>query len=131
MDTRSKILSPEAACEVALEARRKGRRLKVLTGYFDVVVATHAHELRQVRNGTEPSILMVVLTPPPQPVLSERARAELIAAFGVVDYVVNAGQESIAGLLENLHADEIIHRESEDDRCMQQLIEHVHRRHHI
>ena len=71
---------------------------------------------------------MVVLTPPPQPVLSERARAELIAAFGVVDYVVITDETDAAGLIESLKPAVLVRLDTADARRIRQLTEHVHRR---
>ena len=130
MDTRGKIITREAAVETARALDRNGRRLRVVTGHFDVLQAAHVRELRQVRDGEgSPAALMVALTEPAEPVLSDRARAELVAALDMVDYVVIVTDGSLSEFLDSLQADEIIHREPDDNRHRQRLIQHVHSRH--
>ena len=125
MDTRSKIISPERALELARE-----RKLQVVAGSFDVLLAAHALDLRKVRDNTAAGALMVVLTPPSVPLLSERARAEMVAALHMVDYVVTAGEGSIGEFLKALPA-EVISRQAADQEQTRQLMTHVHRRHNL
>ena len=47
---------------------------------------------------------MVVVTDPPRPILPARARAELVAALAVVDYVVLSEEERLEDLLARLEA---------------------------
>ena len=128
MDTRSKILSGESAVETGCRLKQQGKRLCVVTGYFDVILAADARDLG-VRKGTGPVALMVVLLTPPDPILGERARAELMAGLDMVDYVVTAGEGSIEALLRRLPADEVVPWQTADEERMRYLIEHVHSRH--
>ena len=86
MDTRHKIIEPQQALALARGLRTKG--VKIVTGYFDVIVADHVRRLREIKNGS--GTLVVVVLDPPEPLLAARARAELVAALGMVDYVVPA-----------------------------------------
>jgi len=119
----------EQAREVAARPRvRPGRRVAV-TGFFDVLLAEHARELARVSQVTEKESLWVVLVSPLTPVLPARARAELLAALGMVDYVVIAeGCEDLENLLRSLRPDHIVRAEADHERRRRQLIEHAQRR---
>jgi glycerol-3-phosphate cytidylyltransferase-like family protein len=127
MDTRNKIITPDRAAALAGELRATGAALKVVTGYFDVLVAGHVRRLREIADGA--ATLMVVVEDPPAPVLGARARAELVAALTVVDYVVPADKMALRELLRHFRADEIVEEESADLLRAQWLTEHVQRRH--
>lgn len=76
MDTRSKIvdtLPPD--CEI-------------VEGFFDPLLAAHAAQLTSIPK-TRP--LAVVIRDPEEPLLSSRARAELVAGIACVDYVIIGG----------------------------------------
>ena len=128
MDTRNKIIAPERAVEIISEMRSQRVRPEVLTGYFDVLLASHVRRLREVRNGADR--LLVIVLDPPDPVLPARARAELVAALGVVDYVVPAGKHKAEELLRYFEAGEIVREESADLTRAHALAEHVHGRQH-
>jgi bifunctional ADP-heptose synthase (sugar kinase/adenylyltransferase) len=83
LDTRTKIVS-------AAEARQRlaGQSAHWLSGYFDPLLAEHVRMLRQ--NTAAGCRLVVEIANPPQPLLPARARAELVAALAIVDYVVLA-----------------------------------------
>jgi hypothetical protein len=48
MDTREKIITPERAAALAGQLRTKGSALKVVTGYFDVLVAEHVRRTAEL-----------------------------------------------------------------------------------
>ena len=121
MDTRRKIVNEDAALEVA---RATAGKLTVVVGTFDVVLAAHARGLDQGRHP-----LMVVLAPAAVPLLGERARAELVAALHMVDYVVIPGATEIEPFVRRLGADQVIWRQAADEQEQRRLIEHVQRRH--
>jgi bifunctional ADP-heptose synthase (sugar kinase/adenylyltransferase) len=118
MDTRSKILTAAAALEL------EPRPLAVVTGYFDILRAGHARDLGQVRNHP----LLVAVLPLAGELLPQRARAELVAALRVVDYVVIADDGDVERLVDGLRPVEFVRLEAADARRARQLIEHVHRR---
>lgn len=97
MDTRQKIALAGAT---------------VVTGHFDPLTAAHVRRLSELKQEGRP--LAVVITSPPDPILPAQARAELIAALGIVDQVVIAR--------------ELIHEEEADLGRSRQLIEHVRSR---
>jgi len=125
MDTRHKIIEPHHALALAQDLRAKG--VKIVTGYFDVLVAEHVRRLWEIKNGS--GTLIVVVLDPPEPLLAGRARAELVAALGVVDYVVPAGEQAARQLLSYFTASEIVREESADLLRARRLSEHVKRRH--
>ncbi len=81
LDTRTKIIPLHEINE-----RLGDRAVRWVSGHFDPMLADHVRGLNQER---EPGQALVVeVTNPPQPLLAQRARAELVAALSMVDYVV-------------------------------------------
>lgn len=81
MDTRSKIIPLEEARE-----RRRYQSTSWLAGHFDPLLAEHVRRLHE--QFAPGRLLIVEVTNPKQPLLPQRARAELVAALSMVDYVV-------------------------------------------
>ena len=94
---RNKILTPAAALQLGL------RSPVVVTGYFDVVLAAHAREFEQVRNriGRLPRSSWSSSRSQGE-ILSARARAEMVAALRMVDYVVIADDTDLESLIASL-----------------------------
>jgi len=81
LDTRSKIVT-------RAEARQHlgDKPARWVSGHFDPLLAEHVHRLRDFSaNG---HALVVEITNSAKPLLSQRARAELVAALSAVDYVI-------------------------------------------
>ena len=116
MDTRSKILTLAAALELPTVAA-------IVTGYFDVLRVEHLHELGRVRGRP----LLVVVLPLAGEIVPQRARAELIAALRMVDYVVIADDGDVERLIDGLRPVEFARLEEADARRARRLIEHVRR----
>ena len=85
-DTRSKIVSPEAFLSYA-EAHPE---LPIVLGYFDPMWAPHAERLQSLAADGK---LLVIVAPLETALLNDRARAELVASFGMVDRVTLASDE--------------------------------------
>jgi hypothetical protein len=115
MDTRNKILSPEAA----------PRGCTVVTGAFDVVLAADARQLAEIRESHPGRPLLVVVLPLSEELLPKRARAELVAALRMVDYVVTADDDALLASLEPV---QLVRLEEVHAARKRQLMEHVHRR---
>jgi hypothetical protein len=81
LDTRTKIVSEEDA-----RLRLGGQPAQWVTGHFDPLLAEHVRRLRECSSPDRQ--LIVEITNPARPLLTQRARAELVAALGMVDYVV-------------------------------------------
>ncbi|HLK22601.1 MAG TPA: hypothetical protein VKT81_26830 [Bryobacteraceae bacterium] len=110
MDTRTKIVS-EA------EARRRlpGESARWLSGYFDPLLAEH---VKLLRAHTAPGQKLVVeIVNPPRPLLAARARAELVAALGLVDFVVLRDEPKVT-------------EPPADAGVTERFIQHVLHRHH-
>lgn len=122
MDTRSKILTPECAQEAPAP-------VVLATGTFDVLRAAHARELAAIRAQIGPAATLVVgILPGGRQWLSARARAELVAALRVVDYVVIAAGREAEEWIALLRPAEVVRLEADDARHTQELIRHVHQR---
>jgi glycerol-3-phosphate cytidylyltransferase-like family protein len=89
LDTRTKIVPLHE-----IEERLESRAASWISGHFDPLLAEHIPRIEQAR---EPGRLLVVkVTNPAQPLLAQRARAELVAALGLVDFVVLGDGEASA-----------------------------------
>ena len=115
MDTRNKILSPDAA----------PRGCTVVTGVFDVVLAADARQLAEIRESHPDRPILVVVLPLSEELLPQRARAELVAALRMVDYVVAADHRDLEQLVAAIEPPEVIRFEAADAQRAQQLTEHV------
>jgi bifunctional ADP-heptose synthase (sugar kinase/adenylyltransferase) len=118
VDTRTKILDAEAAIAAAGEARRAGKTVKLVAGAFDPLLAAHARRLREIAQ--EGAVLFAAIREPAAPLLPAQARAELVAAMGVVDYVVLGDAP--------LRPDEVYREESADAGRTRDLIRNVQKR---
>jgi hypothetical protein len=118
MDTRTKIVSPEAA----------PRGCTVVSGTFDVVIAEDARELAEISAGGEERPFVVVVLPLVGSLLTQRARAELVAALRMVDYVVTADDTAADALLASLEPAQLVRLEEVHAVRKRQLMEHVQRR---
>jgi D-beta-D-heptose 7-phosphate kinase/D-beta-D-heptose 1-phosphate adenosyltransferase len=128
MDTRQKILTRQTAHDLARRLQGNGRRLVIVTGYFDPLLADHVRKLRQLaQTKLEAAILAIVLNPT-NPLLSQQARVELVAALSMVDYVLPLEHSDLEPSLKQFHAEEIVRQEQDDRERVRGLIEHVHRR---
>ena len=125
MDTRSKILTAPDAINTA---RGLDRPLLVVTGYFDILVADHARQLGRLQKENSGAALMVVVLPRESELLSQRARAEMVAALAMVDYVVTEASGDPAALIDSLGPASVYRWEAADAARARQLVEHVQRR---
>src|SRR5581483_1768892 len=128
MDTRAKILEFDAAIRTIRDLHERQASIRFVTGYFDVLLAGHVTQLRAVKESTPACRLLAVIAQPPDPILSLRARAELVAALAMVDYVVTAEPDQMDQLIAALGDYEPVRLEEADEQRVRQLIEHVHRR---
>ena len=112
MDTREKILSRKGAQDVLEEHRRAGRRIVFANGVFDLLHVGHIRYLQAAR--AEGDVLIVgvnsdrsarALKGEGRPILTERARAALVAALAAVDCVVLFDEPDARALLRELRPD--------------------------
>ncbi len=110
--TASKVISRDELKSAIAERKRNRKRVVLANGCFDTLHVGHVRYLEGARR--EGDVLVVAvnddasvrgLKGPGRPILSENARAELVAAFRVVDYVVLFHEPNVEPLLELLRPD--------------------------
>jgi len=109
-----------------LEAAPRG--CTVVSGTFDVVIAEDARELTEIRASGVDRALVAVVLPMAGSLLPQRARAELVAALRMVDYVVTADDTAADALLASLEPAQLVRLEEVHAVRKRQLMEHVQRR---
>lgn len=104
-----KILDREVLRSQLEKHRKRGGRIVLANGCFDLLHVGHVRYLEGARK--EGDVLVVAvnsdasvrdLKGPGRPVLPEKARAELVAALQAVDYVVRFGEGSVEELLREI-----------------------------
>jgi rfaE bifunctional protein nucleotidyltransferase chain/domain len=112
MDTREKILSREGLHDVLDEHRRAHRKIVFANGVFDLLHAGHVRYLQAARS--EGDVLVVGINSDAstrklkgegRPILTERARAALVAALEAVNYVVVFDESDVNALLREFQPD--------------------------
>jgi D-beta-D-heptose 7-phosphate kinase/D-beta-D-heptose 1-phosphate adenosyltransferase len=110
-----KIVTREAAVELAERWRRKGWRVGFTNGCFDLLHPGHVHLLEQARAGCDRLIVGLNsdtsarrLKGAPQPAQPEAARAAILASLAVVDLVVIFEEDTPEELIRALHPDVLI-----------------------
>jgi rfaE bifunctional protein nucleotidyltransferase chain/domain len=112
MNTREKILPLDELAARLAEERREGRRVVLANGCFDLLHTGHVSFLEGARR--EGDVLVVAINSDAserklkgagRPVMPADARAQLVAAMGVVDYVTVFEETNVEGLLERLRPD--------------------------
>src|SRR5947207_2907210 len=112
MDTREKILDRDALVTRIHEHRRRGQRVVLANGCFDLLHAGHVRYLDGAHR--QGDILVVAvnsdasarpLKGPGRPILSAEERARLVSALSAVSYVVVFDEADVSNLLETLRPD--------------------------
>ena len=112
MDTREKILSREGLHDVLDEHRRAHRKIVFANGVFDLLHVGHVRYLQAARS--EGDVLVVGINSDAstrklkgegRPILTERARAALVAALEAVSYVVVFDEPDVNALLREFQPD--------------------------
>jgi rfaE bifunctional protein nucleotidyltransferase chain/domain len=109
---RNKIVAREALHARLEEHRRRGQRIVLANGCFDILHVGHVRYLKGARKegdilvvGVNSDASVCALKGSGQPVLPEQARAELVAALRCVDYVVLFPENNVESLLRDLRPD--------------------------
>src|SRR6516162_3490751 len=107
-----KIVLREKLREELAAAKRRGQRIVLANGCFDTL---HVGHVRYLTGAKEQGDILVVgvnadssvrpLKGPGRPILDEHARALLVAALRVVDYVLIFPEPNVEKLLEELWPD--------------------------
>jgi hypothetical protein len=113
VDSRSKIKPVD-------ELRHEGAI--VVVGYFDPLYAVHVRRLLELASTGK--LLTVVVADSPAPLLSLRARAELVAGLACVHGVIEAPAE-VDTLMSRLDVEDVIDERSGDEARARQLTAQV------
>ncbi len=112
MDTREKILSRAGLHEVLEEHRRAGRKIVFAHGVFDLLHAGHVRYLAAARSqgdllvvGVHSDAAVRKLKGEGRPILTERARAVLVAALAAVDYTLVFDETDVTPLIREFRPD--------------------------
>ena len=116
MDTRSKILTPAAAREIA------ARPIAIALGTFDVLRASHVGELEAARQG---AALLAIVLPREGEVLPQRVRAELVAALRSVDFVTLCEAAEADAIIAALQPVQVTDLRDADERRSRELRERI------
>jgi len=112
MDTREKIVSRQGLIGILEEHRRASRKMVFANGVFDLLHVGHVRYLEAAR--AEGDLLVVGVNSDSstrklkglgRPILTERARATLVAALKPVNYVVIFDELDVNSLLKELQPD--------------------------
>lgn len=108
----AKLVSREEVSALGNRLRREGRRIAFANGCFDLLHVGHVRYLRAAREqgdvlvvGVNSDRTVEALKGPGRPLLPAAARAELVAALEMVDYVVIFDDLTAEGLLRDLRPD--------------------------
>ena len=105
--------------DILAELRKKGRRIVLANGCFDLI---HAGHIRYLKGAKEKGDILVLalnsdqsvrnLKGPGRPILSQEERAEILGSFTFVDYLVIFDEPNVEKLLEALKPD--VHAKGSD-----------------
>jgi D-beta-D-heptose 7-phosphate kinase/D-beta-D-heptose 1-phosphate adenosyltransferase len=111
-DSRAKLLSRAAAARAVRAARRRGERVVLTSGCFDLLHVGHARSLAEARRmgdrlvvGVNADATVLELKGRPRPIVPAKQRAELLAALACVDWVVIFPEPTPRALLAALAPD--------------------------
>lgn len=112
MSYRDKILPLETVAERAAAWRARAAKIVLANGCFDLLHVGHVRYLKGARAEGDKLVVGVnsdrgvrALKGPGRPILPQQARAELVAALGVVDAVVIFDEPDVGALLRRLRPD--------------------------
>jgi rfaE bifunctional protein nucleotidyltransferase chain/domain len=103
----TKIVSRDALVPLLEAERRRGKRIVLANGCFDILHVGHVRYLEGAKRegdilvvGVNADAIVCSLKGPGRPVLGENARAQLVAALRAVDFVVLFSEPNVEALLE-------------------------------
>ena len=112
MDTREKIISRDGLHAVIEEHRRYDRKIVLANGVFDLLHVGHVRYLHSAK--AEGDVLVVAINSdastraykgPGRPIMTERARAAVVAALAAVDHVIIFDDNDVAAILREFQPD--------------------------
>lgn len=115
----AKLKSLARLSRIVREEKKRGRRVVLANGCFDLIHAGHVRYLRHCK--TAGDVLVVALNSdastrrlkgPGRPLLPEDERAEILSAFDFVDYVTIFEENNVENILRTLRPD--VHAKGSD-----------------
>ncbi len=110
-----KIFSSRALMEQLRRLRRRGKRIVFTNGCFDLIHPGHVRYLRAARRLGDALVVAINsdasvrrLKGPDRPIVPQRARAEVVAALEMVDFVTIFGQDTPYSLIKKLQPDVLV-----------------------
>src|SRR5580704_5001735 len=106
MDTREKIISRQGLHAVLEEHHRSERKIVFANGVFDLLHVGHVRYLQAAK--AEGDVVVVAINSDAstraykglgRPIMTERARAAVVAALAAVDYVIIFDDNDVAAIL--------------------------------
>lgn len=114
-DSQDYIKTPEQITQIAQHLRLRNKKIVFTNGCFDVLHFGHVKYLEKAKDlgdvlivGINADISVRQLKGPTRPINTEQHRAYLLAALGVVDYVVIFDQETPYGLIKSIQPDVLV-----------------------
>jgi len=107
-----KLVERDRLKEIVAELKKKGKRIVLANGCFDLIHIGHIRYLKGAK--AEGDILIVALNSddsvrklkgPPRPILTASERAEILSAFPFIDYIVIFDEPTVSSLLLDLKPD--------------------------
>jgi D-beta-D-heptose 7-phosphate kinase / D-beta-D-heptose 1-phosphate adenosyltransferase len=127
LDTDALRLVPRhALAELATTIRAKGKRIVTINGSFDILHNGHLHILNQARQ--QGDVLIVGLNSdssvksykgPSRPIVPERARAEMLLALRMVDYVHIFDETDPIAFLKEIKPDVHVNGSEYGENCIE------------
>lgn len=117
MDTRSKIITRPLPAELADQFSASDGEIVVIWGHFELLQASVVRQIEQAGSGTGAKVFAIVVGDGPSnpALLSQRDRAQLVAALRAVEAVVICDEAQADALIAALRpAREILLDESAD-----------------
>ena len=107
-----RVVTPDELLNAVANDRAAGQTIALANGCFDLLHVGHTRYLSGAAEQADRLVVAInsdamvtALKGPSQPILPSDERAELVAALGIVDYVVVFSAPTVAGLLEELRPD--------------------------
>lgn len=116
MRYRDKIVDRSTAAAKAAEARRAGKRVVFTNGCFDLMHVGHVRYLAAARDAGDLLVVAVnsdasvrrLSKGPERPIVSEAARAEVLAALAAVDWVTIFDEDTPAEAIAAVQPDVLV-----------------------
>lgn len=115
MHNSSKLLSRKSLKPVLSRLKRKGNRIVFTNGCFDLLHLGHVRLFNKAKSlgdvlvlGLNSDASLKKLKGPKRPLVSEKARAELLASLEAIDYITIFGEDTPKELVKEIRPDILV-----------------------